>query len=136
MEVQADIDIAPWIRTRNKYRITDMTRPLRESMGYLDAVTKQRFLKEQDPDGKEWAPLSSSTLKSKRSGQKLVETGRLIRSLQWTVSPVEGVYFTPVEYAIYLQKGTRSMPKRPFLGLNKQDVRNIEQIFLRHLNHR
>ncbi|NER90353.1 phage virion morphogenesis protein [Moorena sp. SIO3A2] len=132
MEVLVDLDVSQWARVRARASNQDLTKPLRESMAYVDSRTKLRFLREVDPDGKPWAPLAPSTLKRKK-GTILRETGRLINSLTWTVAADSAVYFTNVFYSIYLHFGTRFMPARPILGLSQKDIETIKSFFLRDI---
>lgn len=78
------------------------------------------------PDGTPWAPLSRNT-RRKRGHGLLVDTGRLLGSIQASNTDTQAIVGTNVNYAGYLQYGTRKMPARPFLGLSKSNTDEVQQ---------
>lgn len=92
----------------------------------------------QGPDGKPWAPWSMATLlgrlrKGTASGGILYDSGNLMRSIQAEVQSNSVIVGTKVNYASFLQDGTKNMPARPFVGVSKQDEGRINDILRKHL---
>lgn len=118
-------------------RLRDPSKPLGEVGAYLEAKAKQRFLREQDPDGNPWAGLAPSTIADKkRRGAPLSilrDRGLLASSIAFNVSGAEVRVGTSQEYAIWLQRGTKKMPARPFMGFEPGDAAAISSIFRRHI---
>ncbi len=132
INLQLEINTDQLQRRLSRLRLKNWTPALRESANYMEASTKQNFLLEKDPNGNPWIPLAASTLAGKRSGKKLQETGRLINSIGSDVTHHRARIYTNVEYAPYLQYGTKNIPARPFLGVGRKDQEAIEIIFERH----
>ena len=90
-----------------------------------------------------WSPLAKSTKRAyKKRGYNpkptLRRTGTLFNSLQITLTAEGPVLGTNVEYAEYLQFGTRNMSPRPFLpmrpfqkSLLPQDIEAIRNITIK-----
>ncbi|NEP53681.1 MAG: phage virion morphogenesis protein [Moorea sp. SIO3C2] len=133
MDLQVDIDLSQWNRVKAKIGKTDLSAPMREVANYMDAQTRQRFIKEVDPDGKSWAPLAPSTISQKRSGVILRETGLLVNSFRSSSNHDTATLSNPVFYGVFLQFGTQKILARPFLGISGQDVDNIERIIIDYL---
>lgn len=118
-------------------RLRNPEKALGEVGAYLESKAKQRFLKEQDPQGNPWKPLAASTIADKqRRGAPLSilrDRGFLVSSIAFHVGGAEVRVGTSQEYAIWLQKGTRRMPARPFMGFESGDADAIAGIFRRHI---
>jgi phage gpG-like protein len=78
-----------------------------------------------------WEELSPVTVDAKGFAKVLVKTGRLYESVVtpngtsdtiWETSadPAYLIFGTSVPYAKYHQTGTRRMPARPFMGMNRK----------------
>lgn len=132
VQVQVEFNQGQWNTLRARLRNKRTHVPLTQAAAYMEAATKQRFIQEVDPDGRPWQPLAASTITQKTSGTKLRETGRLFNSIGYDVRGDEARIFTTVEYAPYLQLGTRKMVARPFLGFSNRDKREINGIFARY----
>lgn len=101
--------------------------------------TQERIQKtKQDPTGKPWAPWSMGTLLGRtRKGTAargiLYDSGNLLRSIEAQVQSNSVIVGTKVNYASFLQDGTKNMPARPFVGISKQDEGRINDILRKHL---
>lgn len=103
---------------------------------------KRRYLQEVDPDGKPWTPLHPST--RKRHGiagpsQILIDSGNMYKDIQvirgttangpGTVKVNTGAGFRigvpNTKYAALHQYGSEDVPARPFIGLNRADVKSL-----------
>lgn len=74
-----------------------------------------------------WAP-------TQRGGQILVDTGRLMGSIQNVVHSDSVSVGTNVHYGRYHQEGTRRMPARAFLGLSQSDMDEVKQVIVEYLD--
>jgi phage gpG-like protein len=83
-----------------------------------------------------WAPLLKATIRRKKSSGILKDTGRLRLS---TMSETAGgnitkfasdslIMGTSVPYAKFLQEGTKHMPARPFIIIQKEDAEEMERL--------
>jgi phage gpG-like protein len=83
-----------------------------------------------------WEELSPVTVDAKGFAKVLVKTGRLYESVVtpngtsdtiWETSadPAYLIFGTSVSYAKYHQTGTRRMPARPFMGMNRKTEQEI-----------
>lgn len=80
----------------------------------------------QSPEGVKWAALAASTIARKRKGAGiLVNTGRLLGSINADVVGIDARVSTNLKYAGWLQDGTKKMPARPFIGLGPKDEKEI-----------
>jgi len=119
--------------------------------------TRARFLQEMDPEGKPWPPSQAGIdrrrrLKPSKSGKirggtgTLFETGTLWRSIQ--LAPSQGDLFGDVgsraimagaftkrgvEYGQFHQFGTKTLPKREFLGISDSDIELFEHRILQQV---
>jgi len=134
-------------------RLQDLSAPLGESGALLERKAVIRFVKQQDPGGKPWAPLRPETLAKKKTGftyrnkQRVIipskfrgtilrETGSLAASIAFAVSGNEVRVKPSVDYGIFGQLGTRKQAARPFMGFEADDAAQIGQIFRDHLEGR
>lgn len=99
-----------------------------------------------DPDGNPWAPLSAATLAKKRKNADkiLVESGRLMNSLDYVASPDSLLFGTNSIYGAIHQFGAEQgafgttsrgapipwgdIPAREFIGISGEDEREILDI--------
>ena len=121
-------------------RLQDVRPALAEAGAYLEGKAKDRFLKEQDPEGRPWAKLSPLTLARKRGSKFpsaiLREQGILASSVAFRVSKTQVRVGSGIEYGAWHQTGTRNMPARPWLGFERDDPDTIAQFFADHLEGR
>lgn len=92
----------------------------------LEQQTVRHFQIGAGPDGP-WAP-------TQRGGQILVNTGRLMGSIQNVVHSDSVSVGTNVHYGRYHQEGTRRMPARAFLGLSQSDMDEVKQVIVEYLD--
>lgn len=119
--------------------------------------TKERFLKQVDPDGNKWRPLAQATLDDKiKRGKRtaiLQRTGLLYNSIaiikrnQTTLASATGAGFSigvinsndgeygsdPGIYGRAHQFGTGRVPKRRFLGMGPLDVKAVDSMLRREI---
>lgn len=122
-------------------------RPVFVQMGeYLQLSHRQRFDRQVDPDGRPWKPNAPSTVRAynrKRGGTKKVLHGlTLLLRDTLTYNPLpRGVEFgSPQLYSNIHQFGGKAgrrhqvtIPERPFIGLSREDLTEIEVIALNYL---
>jgi phage virion morphogenesis protein len=124
-------------------RLVDAGRDLKpafEQIGeYLDLAHRQRWDRQEAPDGTPWAPLSPKTLARKhkkgRPLDTLVESGDLRDLLRYQASD-DGLEFgTDRRYGAPHQFGREEagIPARPFLGLSEDDKAAVLDILQEHL---
>ena len=104
----------------------DASEALTVASSYLFEKTKQRFLAEVDPNGRPWAPHARDYGNPilYRTGKLfnslyIDQSGRLRHTLSWDKSKAP--------YGVYHMSGTRYMPARPFIGISRDDEREIEK---------
>lgn len=103
--------------------------------------TDERFDDEQDHRGRKWRALTQATIKRKttKSGKVrgtgggrfkgiLKDSGGLRDSIRGEADHKEAKIGTDKNYGAFHQFGTKHIPKRPFLGLSKDDKKNIPAI--------
>lgn len=99
-------------------------------------TVKERFDKEQSPDGVKWQALSPGRVKQRRrrhkSGQMkiLQDTGELRRSIQYEAGNNYVRIGSNLKYARVHQFGSSKIPARPFLGITDAERRYILQDML------
>jgi phage virion morphogenesis protein len=96
--------------------------------GYLERKAKLRFNSQTAPDGKNWAPLKPSTLRTKKTRAILRETSAMVNSIAFRVAGDTVVVKPSVDYALYHQVGTSKMVARPFMGFEPGDAEAISKI--------
>lgn len=73
-------------------------------------LVRQGFEHESDPYGNDWAPLKY------RDGRILQDSGRMRDTWHWEDVSARGYTVAPgVDYAVYHQDGTRTIPARPMV---------------------
>lgn len=113
----------------------DFTEPLTRS---LREVILPSIRENFDSEGRPpWERLAESTVERRQSAHPILYQSGTLRDVatdpqtwkvtQDTVSP-EGID-SKLEYAKYIQGGTRLMPARPFLVLQDEDGEKIQEIF-------
>lgn len=115
---------------------------------YMLGRTRKRFDSETDPDGANWAPLATATIASKQRRQKsgnnrnggsrartnaaptaiLKDTFLLRDTISYRPTSTSVAIGTNQKYGKFHQYGTKRMPARPFLGVNTEDLVEIENI--------
>jgi phage gpG-like protein len=103
---------------------------LREFLYEVAEEKDQAFTNQSTVHGEPWAELAESTVKRKKFTTILVDTGALRTSLvdiggEGNVSAVSShglLYGTDVEYAIFHETGTATMPARPIMGMSEELV--------------
>jgi phage gpG-like protein len=93
------------------------------------------FKSQSDPWGKPWQPWAPSTAKARaRKGdlrlQKLIDTGRLYRSIKKNHTDSSISVSTDVEYADAHLLGTNHIPARPFFPIDSEDHDSFPQEWL------
>jgi phage virion morphogenesis protein len=103
---------------------------------YLVLSTDDRFRNEVDPSGNNWRPDSPRTIAMKRAQGRILKTlqstGRLRSSLAYRAESDRVVVGTNVSYAAKHQLG-QGVPRREFLGVNRQDLKEIASILQDYL---
>ena len=109
-------------------KFQNLTPELHKVGQFMVASTDENFEKEH-PYGEKWEHLAPSTLKYKASRgfimQILQRQGLLRSSIRYRIEKGRVEVGTPLPYASYLQKGTKKMPKRQFLGVSQRNRREI-----------
>ena len=115
--------------------------PLWQLVGmYVQKQTiKERFYKEQAPDGTKWKPLSPARIKQRMKRHKsgnmkiLQDTGELRRSVQYEVGQTYVRIGSNLIYARTHQFGRGKIPARPFLGVTPNEQQHINDMFRAYL---
>jgi phage virion morphogenesis protein len=138
------------VLTEAANQLTDLT-PIMASIGeYMVGRTRERFDNSTAPDGQKWAPLAQATIDDKRRRQKggtsrngrsiartnanpediLKDTFLLRDTITYQPTSSSVAIGTPQKYGVHHQYGAprRNIPARPFLGVNDEDLREIEAI--------
>lgn len=106
---------------------------LDEVSAALLAKTRERFLKQVDPDGVPWVPSFAAIRRALHGsgGGTLFDTGRLFHSIQlYLIDENTRAIGTDVPYASKHQNGEDGMVKRVFLGFGEEDSKTAEQIMV------
>lgn len=101
--------------------------------GELESQTKRRLSDEEKtgPDGGKWADWSESYAKTRHEGQSLLQgEGHLQDSVQFAVRAAEVELGSNLIYAATHQFGRPDdgIPARPYLGINDDDRRELEEL--------
>jgi len=86
----------------------------------------------QDPDNKKWDPWKESTLKYLREHKKnkaslLLREGYLLNTITFQTQESDTILIgSPMEYAEYLQDGTKKMVARKFLGFSTDNIIELQ----------
>ena len=113
----------------------DQAEILELAAGEVENQTKERFDSEQAPDGSTWEPWSKKYEKKRPSGKSLLQDmGLLLQSItsevrgqQAIVGSDSGVLQAKAgrSYAATHQFGHKKVPARPFIGINKDNEKDI-----------
>ena len=115
--------------------------PLWQLVGmYVQRQTiKERFDKEQAPDGTKWKPLSPARVKQRLKRHKsgsmkiLQDVGELRRSIQYEAGPNYVRIGSNLKYARTHQFGRGNIPARPFLGVTPNERQHINDMVKAYL---
>lgn len=130
------LDKIYWTITGNMRSLTNETASL------ITTDLRGRFKKEESPSGKKWPLLTPATIEDKFDegfGDKpiLVRTGKLRDSIGKRKVGIYKQIITSrgVVYARTHFHGdsTRGIPARPYIGLSKEAVRNIKNLFKKRI---
>ena len=100
---------------------------------------KERFDKEQTPDGEKWKPLSPARVKQRRKRHKrgnmkiLQDTGELRRSIHYEAGQRGVRIGSNLKYARTHQFGRGNIPARPFLGVTPDERKHIRQMLTAYI---
>ena len=124
--MQVSVKVEGLDKVRKKLKVTteklsDM-RKFWSSVGmYVQKQTiKERFDKEQTPDGQKWKPLAPATIKARKKRHKkgnmkiLQDTGELRRSIKYEADTNSVKVGSNLVYARTHQFGRGKIPARPF----------------------
>ncbi len=110
-------------------KFQNLTPELHKVGQFMVASTDENFQKEQSPYGEKWEHLAPSTLKYKASRgfimPLLKRQGLWRASIRYRIEKGRVEVGTPLPYGSYLQKGTKKMPKRQFLGVSQRNRQEI-----------
>ncbi len=112
---------------------------MEKALRIIDTRTKQRFnTLKRDPDSIKWAALSPNTLREKRKKYAvpniLIRTGKLRDSIKYALRGDKITLKSVAKYGKYHQFGTKKMPARPFIGLDKFEEQRILREIERELD--
>lgn len=107
----------------------------------LKAKTTDFFHEGKAPDGTYWAPLRKPSKKrGGKSAKPLRDTDKLMLSILGTggnhierTEPTSLVWGTNIDYGPYHQYGTRTIPRRQFLGMDDEMQEAIGEVVLDYL---
>lgn len=95
------------------------------------AQTIERFENEVDPDGNKWKHRKVETNKTR--GRKILHNSGQLKRVTYVTGKGFVKIGATVNYGVFHQFGTRKMPARPFLGINKDDYEEITDILSNQL---
>jgi phage virion morphogenesis protein len=147
--INVDDRVLQAVLTQTAEALDDLT-PVMGAIGeYMLGRTRERFDAQTAPDGQKWAPLAQATIdakrrkstgKSKAKGSRaktnaqpsdiLKDTFLLRDTIAYQPTASSVAIGTPQRYGLHHQYGApmRNIAPRPFLGVNREDVREIESI--------
>ena len=100
---------------------------------------RERFNKEQSPEGQKWKPLVESTIRRRKKRHKrgnmkiLQDTGELRRSVAYEAHDDSVRVGSKLKYARTHQFGRGRIPARPFLGVTDKEKQHITSMFRQYL---
>ena len=148
--MQISIQVEGLIRLRQRLKVTaDKLQNMRQfwsSVGmYVQGQTiRERFNKEQSPEGQKWKPLADATKRRKKRHKRgqmkiLHDTGELRRSIAYEAENNSVKVGSVLKYArihqfggtIHFKKkrGSVTIPARPFLGVTESEKKHITSMF-------
>lgn len=105
----------------------------------VESASRRRIqIEKQSPDGTAWPKWSKRYAKTRHSGQSLLSSeGYLLDSIQHEVDGDDLLVGSNLIYAAIHQKGGKAgrkhkaiIPAREYIGISKQDKRDIEKPFI------
>ena len=102
---------------------------------------RERFNKEQSPEGQKWKPLSPATIRRRKKHHKkgsmkiLQDTGELRHSIAYEAGNNSVRIGSKLKYARTHQFGRGNIPARPFLGVTESEKQYITSMFRQYLKH-
>ena len=139
--MQISIQVEGLIRLRQRLKVTvDKLQNMRQfwsSVGmYVQRQTiRERFNKEQSPEGQKWKPLADATIRRRKKRHKrgqmkiLHDTGELRRSMAYEAGNNSVKVGSVLKYAQTHQFGRGKIPARPFLGVTESEKKHITSMF-------
>ncbi len=138
--MQISIQVEGLARLKQRLKATaDKLQNMRQfwsSVGmYVQNQTiKERFNKEQSPEGQKWKPLAESTKRRKKRHKRgqmkiLHDTGALRRSIAYEAGNDSVKVGSVLKYARTHQFGRGKIPARPFLGVTEGEKKHIVSMF-------
>ena len=149
--MQISIQVEGLTRLRQRLKVTaDKLQNMRQfwsSVGmYVQRQTiRERFNKEQSPEGQKWKPLADATIRRRKKRHKrgqmkiLHDTGELRRSIAYEAENNSVKVGSMLKYArihqfgvtIHFKKkrGSVTIPARPFLGVTESEKKHITSMF-------
>ena len=138
--MQISIQVEGLIRLRQRLKVTvDKLQNMRQfwsSVGmYVQGQTiRERFNKEQSPEGQKWKPLADTTKRRKKRHKRgqmkiLQDTGELRRSMAYEAGNNSVKVGSVLKYAQTHQFGRGKIPARPFLGVTESEKKHITSMF-------
>ena len=100
---------------------------------------KERFDKEQAPNGEKWKPLSPARIKQRRKKHKtgrmkiLQDNGELRRSIHYEAGQGGVRIGSVLKYARTHQFGRGKIPARPFLSVTQNERKHIRQMLTAYI---
>ena len=143
--MQISIQVEGLTRIRQSLKTTaDKLQNMRQfwsSVGmYVQRQTiRERFNKEQSPEGQKWKPLAQSTIRRRKKRHKrgnmkiLQDTGALRRSIAYEAGSNSVKVGSVLEYARTHQFGRGKIPARPFLGVTEGEKKHIVSMFRQYI---
>jgi phage gpG-like protein len=129
-------------------RLGDLTPAMKGVGEYMLVKTRERFDDEVDPSGQKWRELAPETIASKQRRKKkpgkrarvragatdiLKESWLLRDTIAYNADSTSVRVGTPQEYGVFHQSGTKRMPRRAFLGVDAEDLAEINGIVTDYL---
>lgn len=107
--------------------IEDRLPPVLDKLGaHMVTKTQRRFANNQVKG----PPLRPYTIAEKGSSTKLVDTANLMNSLDYFRMDTYVMVGTSMKYGLFHQVGTKNVPKREWLFVNKPDVNELVIILM------
>lgn len=142
-----DIDVRIEGLNKLQNKLSDITNKLKGAKQFYSSVgayiqrqtIKERFDKEQTPEGEKWKPLKPSTIKARNKRHKtsrmkiLQDTGELRRSIKYEADNEKVKVGSNLIYARTHQFGRDKIPARPFLGVTKQERQHIVKMLTQYI---
>ena len=123
------------------YRGGHLKSPFEKSGKYLIEQTHENFEREQSPNHQAWQPLAPSTAASRGSDHPILQLSGDLRSSIKYVATDKGlsvgsnlIYARIHQYGGDAGRGHAShIPARPYLGVNREHMDYIHDLFLEYL---